>query len=72
MNDTILDIGCADQICYYCKACMWKFEQSEARKKKKNQGFSLCCGQGKVVLLKLKETPQELNLLFECDDNLFI
>ncbi|KAK1362418.1 hypothetical protein POM88_046892 [Heracleum sosnowskyi] len=30
MNETILDIGCADQICYYCKAYMWKFEQSEA------------------------------------------
>lgn len=72
MNETILDIGRADQICYYCKANMWKFEQSEARKKKKNQGFSLCCGQGKVVLPKLKETPPELTLLFDCDDDLFI
>ncbi|KAK1353857.1 hypothetical protein POM88_052222 [Heracleum sosnowskyi] len=43
MNETILNIGCADKICYYCKAHMWEFEQSQTEKRKNNQGFSLCC-----------------------------
>ncbi|KAK1372495.1 hypothetical protein POM88_028688 [Heracleum sosnowskyi] len=64
-SDTILDIGCADKICCDCGALMWRFEQTGKQQRLNSNKFSLCCGNGKVRLPLLRETPPELKALLE-------
>lgn len=47
---------------------MWYGERINKRKNSKNPSFSLCCGQGQVVLPLLKDPPTELKRLIEGDD----
>lgn len=64
-NNTILDIGCADKICCDCEALMWRFEQTGQHQKLKSNKFSLGCGNEKVRLPLLRETPPELKSLLD-------
>ncbi|XP_017227630.2 uncharacterized protein LOC108192562 isoform X3 [Daucus carota subsp. sativus] len=64
-SNLILDIGSADKICCHCGALMWRFEQTEKEYLLKSNKFSLCCGNGKVRLPLLRETPSELKALLD-------
>ncbi|XP_063936595.1 stress response protein NST1 isoform X2 [Daucus carota subsp. sativus] len=64
-SNSILDIGCADKICCHCGALMWRFEQTEKECQLKSDKFSLCCGNGKVRLPLLRETPFEMKTLLD-------
>lgn len=64
-SDEILDIGVADKICCHCGAVMWRYEQTEQQQRQKSDKFSLCCGNGKVLLPLLRETPPELKSLLD-------
>jgi hypothetical protein len=55
------DCGEMDTICGFCNAKMWIKEQSA--KSNNHPQFSLCCENGKVLLLNLPATPQELEVL---------
>jgi len=56
------DCGKMDTICGFCSAKMWIKERS-ANLMNNNPQFSLCCENGKVLLLNLLATPQELEVL---------
>ncbi|KAK1402506.1 hypothetical protein POM88_002111 [Heracleum sosnowskyi] len=68
-SDEILNIGSADKICCDCGALMWRFEQTKKQKRTKSNKFSLCCGNGKVRLPLLRETPPELKTLLDGANN---
>jgi hypothetical protein len=53
------DCGEMDTTCGFCNAKMWIKEQL-AKSNNNNPQFSLCCENGKVMLLSLPTTPQEL------------
>ncbi|KAL8113763.1 hypothetical protein AgCh_020890 [Apium graveolens] len=65
LSDEILDIGVAVKICCHCGAVMWRYEQTEQQQRLKSDMFSLCCGNGKVLLPLLRETPPELKSLLD-------
>lgn len=65
----MLDIGCGDKICCNCGALMWRFEQTEQEQRLNSDKFYLCCGNGKVRLPLLKETPPELKSLLDGSNN---
>lgn len=44
---------------------MWKYEQTEQQQRLNSDKFSLCCGNGKVKLPLLGETPPELKSLLD-------
>ncbi len=56
------DCGEMDTICGFYSAKMWIKEQL-AKSTNNNPQFSLCCENGKVLLLNLPRTPQELEVL---------
>jgi hypothetical protein len=56
------DCGEMDIICGLYNAKMWIKEQS-AESTNNNPQFSLCCKNGKVLLLNLPATPQDLEVL---------
>ncbi len=56
------DYGEIDTICGFCSAKMWIKERS-AKSTNNNPQFSLCCENGKVLLLNLPATPQEMEVL---------
>ncbi|KAK1379203.1 hypothetical protein POM88_025947 [Heracleum sosnowskyi] len=68
-SDEILNIGSADKICCDCGALMWRFEQTKKQKRTKSNKFYLCCGNGKVRLPLLRETPPELKTLLDGANN---
>jgi hypothetical protein len=51
-----------DTICGFCNAKMW-IKERLAKSNNSNPQFSLCCENGKVLLLSLSTTPQELEIL---------
>jgi hypothetical protein len=55
------DCGEMDTICGFCNAKMWIKERSA--KSNNHPQFSLCCENGKVLLLNLPATLQELEVL---------
>jgi hypothetical protein len=55
------DCGEMDTICGFCNAKMWIKKRSA--KSNNHPQFSLCCENGKVLLLDLPVTPQELEVL---------
>jgi hypothetical protein len=56
------DCGEMDTICGFCSAKMW-IKERLAKSTNNNPQFSLCCENGKVLLLNLFATPQELEVL---------
>ncbi len=51
-----------DTICGFSNAKMW-IKERLAKSNNNNPQFSLCCEDGKVLLLSLSATPQELEVL---------
>jgi hypothetical protein len=56
------DCGKTDTICGFCNAKMW-IKERLAKSNNSNPQFSLCCKNGKVLLLSFPATPQELEVL---------
>jgi hypothetical protein len=56
------DCGEMDIICGFCNAKMWINERL-AKSTNNNPQFFLCCENGKVLLLNLPTTPQELEVI---------
>ncbi len=56
------DCGEMDTICGFYNAKMW-IKERLAKSTNNNPQFSLCCKNGKVMLLNLPVTPQELEVL---------
>jgi hypothetical protein len=50
-----------DTICGFCNAKMW-IKERLAKSSNNNPQFSLCCENGKVLLLSLPATPQKLEV----------
>lgn len=69
-SNAILDIGFPTEECFHCGAIMWKYERTKQQDRINSWGFSLCCGEGKVELPKLRETPVELKNLLDGSDQL--
>jgi hypothetical protein len=56
------DYGEMDTICGFCNAKMWIKEQL-AKSSNNNPQFFMCCKNGKILLLNLLATLQELEVL---------
>jgi len=56
-----------DIICGFCNAKMW-IKERLAKSSYNNPQFFLCCENGKVLLLSLPLTPQELEVLLTSKD----
>ena len=61
------DLGCMDVRCRQCKAFHWMDERLK-QSASSNPVFGLCCNSGKVILRVLRDPPQNLKNLLECDD----
>jgi len=61
------DLGCMDVRCRQCKALHWMDERLK-QSASSNPVFGLCCNSGKVILRVLRDPPQNLKNLLECDD----
>lgn len=55
-----LELGYPDRTCFFCGAKMWKYERTSEQQRLNALGFSICCGEGKVDLPLLRQTPEEL------------
>ncbi|KAF9606337.1 hypothetical protein IFM89_025005, partial [Coptis chinensis] len=62
-----LDFGCPTSICSHCGAIVWYEERNDRSKKPINPKFSICCQNGKVQLPLLKDTPDFLKNLLDCN-----
>ncbi|XP_058727157.1 uncharacterized protein LOC131598591 [Vicia villosa] len=68
-NSGYSDIGDPAIECAHCGALMWYQEKLDKRKHSAAPKFSLCCGNGKIVLPLLKPPPPLLkHLLFDNND----
>ncbi|XP_056848871.1 uncharacterized protein LOC130499009 [Raphanus sativus] len=65
-----IDEGDPSCTCSHCGAIMWYGEQINRRRNTHTPSFTLCCGQGQVVLPLLKEPPEALKKLMMGDDKL--
>lgn len=65
-----IDEGDPDWTCPHCGAIMWYGERINRRRNTRTPSFTLCCGQGQVVLPLLKEPPEVLKKLMTGDDKL--
>lgn len=61
------DDGDPIYVCEYCKSYMWYGERLGKHVASGRPVFSMCCGQGKVVLPLLKSPPKTLLALFYND-----
>lgn len=59
-SNLILDLGRQDQTCGCCVAKVWAAEFTGRHVGNAPEGYSICCGKGKVQLPLLRETPPEL------------
>ncbi|KAK9054325.1 hypothetical protein SSX86_025403 [Deinandra increscens subsp. villosa] len=60
---TYWDCGDADCECTHCKALCWYGERTIKALRPLHPKFSLCCGEGKVILPLLRDPPQPLSEL---------
>lgn len=65
-----IDEGDPSYTCSHCGAIMWYGERINRRRNTHTPSFTLCCGQGQVVLPLLKEPPEVLKKLMMGDDKL--
>ncbi|CAN6927411.1 unnamed protein product, partial [Brassica oleracea] len=63
-----IDEGDPSYTCSHCGAIMWYGERINRRRNTCTPSFSLCCGQGQVVLPFLKEPPEVLKGLIYGQD----
>nr|GEW00902.1 helicase [Tanacetum cinerariifolium] len=62
------NLGPPSHVCRSCNAQMWYEERKNKGNKDVNPTFSLCCQEGKVLLLKFKDTPTSLDKLLNFND----
>jgi hypothetical protein len=62
------DCGEMDTICGFYSAKMW-IKERLAKSTNNNPQFSQCCENGKVLLLNLPATPQELEVLLNSKES---
>ncbi|GKC34903.1 hypothetical protein Tco_1047287 [Tanacetum coccineum] len=59
------NLGPPSYECPGCHAIMWYEKRNDKAKRVVNPTFSLCCQEGKVLLLRLNETPPPLKQLLD-------
>ena len=70
VSDTLIDEQSVDNMTYHCSYCDAKFWEGEklSTSTKQISKFSLCCGEGKVVLPPLDNLPELLDHLLTSTD----
>ncbi|KAK9050845.1 hypothetical protein SSX86_030188 [Deinandra increscens subsp. villosa] len=62
---TYQDFGDAYCVCTHCHAILWYGERTLKSLTPTDPKFSICCGEGKIVLPKLRSAPQPLRRLLD-------
>ena len=64
-----MNLGPPTQVCEHCGAQLWYEERTIKSRKPKKPKFSLCCSEGKVELLFLKNPPPFLKRLLNMSND---